>query len=287
MRSRHVRVAGAGRIYFHDRKLPPAAGPDPAVHPGRTALVRHLPRRGPAPVPAQQDRLGPADLPVAVRRGQRHRTADRRPGRARRGRGRRSAAGGEETPGAGARAGRRHRVVRGGRGAADGRVQPGGPGFRGGPGHRRRGGAAGAAASVPGAGPAAGSGGTAGGLRERRRRARRGPARRGGRGPGGGRARGQPGRHLRAGRIHRRRGDGPVPGLLVGAGRHRAAHRAGRRDAGPALVHLRPGQSRAAPGGGRLSGGGHAQRRRVAGAGRPGGPAHCRWSGTGRRSPIS
>ena len=60
-----------------DRKLPPAAGPYPPIHPRRAARVRGLPRRGPGHVPAQQERHRPADLPVALRRRRRDRTADR------------------------------------------------------------------------------------------------------------------------------------------------------------------------------------------------------------------
>src|ERR1700753_2561612 len=80
----HVRVAVAGRIYVHDRKLPPAAGPDPALHPPRTPLLLPLPRPRSQRVPAQQGRRRPGDLPVAAGRGPWGRTADRRPGRAER-----------------------------------------------------------------------------------------------------------------------------------------------------------------------------------------------------------
>ena len=119
-----------------DRKLPPAAGPYPPIHPRRAARVRGLPGRRPGHVPAQQERHRPADLPVVLRRRRRDRTAGRRSRRPQPLRRRGSAAGGEEAPGTGPRAGRWHRVVRRRRGRADGRLQLGGPGLRGGP--RRR-----------------------------------------------------------------------------------------------------------------------------------------------------
>ena len=80
------------------------------------------------------------------------------------------------------------------------------------------------------------------------------------RGPDPGRA-GVPGGHLRAGGVHRRRGDGPDARPLVVAVERRAAGRAGRRDARPDLVHRRPGQPRPPARGPALSGGRHAQRR--------------------------
>ena len=311
-----MRVAGAGRIYAHDRKLPPAAGPYPPIHPRRATRVRGLPGRGPGHVPAQQERHRPADLPVALRRRLRDRTADRRSRRPQLLRRRGSAAGGEEAPGAGPRAGRRHRVVRRRRGRADGRLQPGGPGLRGGPCGRcgwrgwdwrhcrgarrpwcredrwargwRGGGATRTDVAGSGAGSAAGPVWAVGGLRERRGAAGREPGRgRRGRhrGPGGrgagGRAGEQRGRDVRAGRIHRGRGDGPHPGLLVGAGRHRGARCASRRDPGHALVHRRSRQPGTVPGRSRLPGRGHAQRGRLADPGRTGRPAHDRRLGPG------
>ena len=53
-----------------------------------------------------------------------------------------------------------------------------------------------------------------------------------------------PERHLRAGGVHRGRGDGPDARPLVVAVERRAAGRAGRRDPGPDLAHRRPGQPR-------------------------------------------
>ena len=61
--------------------------------------------------------------------------------------------------------------------------------------------------------------------------------------PGDSRGRG----HVRARRIRGRRGDGPPPRLLVGARRHGAARREGRRAPGAALVYRRPGPPGPAP----------------------------------------
>ena len=65
-----------------------------------------------------------------------------------------------------------------------------------------------------------------------------------------------------AGRVRRRRGDGPRARLLVGPRRAAAPRRAGRRVVGAALAHRRPRTSRAAGDGDALPGGGHAERRR-------------------------
>ena len=81
---------------------------------------------------------------------------------------------------------------------------------------------------------------------------------------------GQPGLSLRPRRVHRGRGNGPGPGVLVGAGRHGPAGGQGGQHPRPALVHHRPGQPGPARDRGRLPGGGHRERRRVAAAGRAG-----------------
>ena len=81
-----------------------------------------------------------------------------------------------------------------------------------------------------------------------------------GRRPGPG---GSGGRDVRAGGVHRGRGDGPVPRLLVVPGRLGAAGGAGGRDAGEPVAHRRPGQPGPPARRGGLSGRGHPERRGV------------------------
>ena len=83
-----------------------------------------------------------------------------------------------------------------------------------------------------------------------------------GRRPGAGR-RAAPRRDVRAGRVHRGRGDGPVPRLLVVPGRLGAAGGAGGRDAGEPVAHRRPGQPGPPARRGGLPGRRHPERRGV------------------------
>ena len=129
------------------------------------------------------------------------------------------------------------------------------------PDRRARGGGA-----RPGAGSAAGPGREAAGLRPGRGAAG-GQPRRPSRRPGPGRSRG---RDVRAGGVHRGRGDGPDPRLLVVAGRLGAAGGAGGRDAGEPVAHRRPGQPGPDARRGGLSGRGHPERRGVPGTGQAG-----------------
>ena len=80
----------------------------------------------------------------------------------------------------------------------------------------------------------------------------------GGRGPAR-RARGD----VRAARVHRGRGNGPPPRLLVGPGRLRAARRAGGRDPGHPVAHRRSRAPRTGARRGGLSRGRHPERRRL------------------------
>ena len=74
---------------------------------------------------------------------------------------------------------------------------------------------------------------------------------------------GRAGRDVRAGRVHRGRGDGPAPRLLVVPGRLGAAGGAGGRDAGAPVAHRRPGQPGTPARRGGLSRGRHPERRGV------------------------
>ena len=78
------------------------------------------------------------------------------------------------------------------------------------------------------------------------------------------------GRDVRAGGVHRGRGDGPDPRLLVVPGRLGAAGGAGGRDAGEPVAHRRPGQPGPGARRGGLSGGRHPERRGVRAAGQAG-----------------
>ena len=183
----------------------------------------------PGGLPAQPGRRRPGHLPVGARRRHRPGTPGRRPGQGRlagRGHDRRRAG----QPGADARAGGGHRRIRHRRRAHGGRVRPGRPGLPGGPDGGRL------PAGDPGPGsrvrPAARPGRAAGRLRLRGRAAGHRPGdRRGHRDHRAGR---RAGAQLRAGRVHRGRGDGPHPGLLVGARRHGPARGQGGQHARPA-----------------------------------------------------
>ena len=218
-------------------------------------------------------------------------------------RGRRGpAAGGEGPAGTGPRAGRRHRLLRRGRRPAHGGVQPVRPGVHGRPDcwpAVRPGWAAGqrgrrttrAHRADTGAGPAAGPGRrrlayvSAGALRvavhagagadadeaDEKDRAVAEPA-------------DEPGvyyglaEHIAAEEMGRLRGYWWAPD---GRG---AAGGPGGRDAGAALVHLRPGPPGPDPGRDQVPGRGHAERGRLAAAGGPGRRRARRSSGTGPRS---
>ena len=125
------------------------------------------------------------------------------------------------------------------------------------------------AGARPGAGSAARPDREAAGLRLRRGAAGGQPGRPRRR-PGPGGPAGRPAPDVRAGGVHRGRGDGPPPRLLVVPGRLGAAGRAGGRDARQPVAHRRPGQPGAAARRGGLSGRRHPERRGVPPAGQAG-----------------
>ena len=252
--------AGTGKMLWHDREFPAPGGQDQTVHARRTAGVPHLTRRCTGGLPANSERQRPGDVSVGAGRRRRAGTAGRGPADAGRRRGGPAAAG-ARPPGAGQGAGRRHRGLRHGRGP-DGRgLLLVGAGLFGGPDppgrqpvHPARGAGAwpGTGSAPRPDGEAAGlrlCGGTAGGQPGRPRRR-----------PGPGGPAGRSARDVRAGRVHRGRGDGPPPRLLVVPGRFGAAGRAGGRDARHAVAYRRPRQPGAAARRGGLSGRRHPER---------------------------